>query len=59
MWVIIIAEVLLFIFLKIFSGLAFQVLISQSTKMGLRPSLITHNAVEIIEKAGMITSEFF
>ena len=31
----------------------------QSIKIGLRPHLITHNAVDIIEKAGIITSEFF
>ena len=37
----------------------FQVFKSQSTKTGFISHFITHNAVEIIEKAGIITSDFF
>ena len=47
------------IFLITSSEFTFQVCKSQSTKIGFKLHLRTHKAVEIIEKAGIITSEFF
>ena len=47
------------IFLIIASGSTFQVDKLQSTKIGFRLHFTTHKAVEIIENAGIITSEPF
>ena len=55
----IIAEVFFVIFFKISLDSVFQVYKLQSTKIGLRSHFITHKAVDIIEKDGIITSEFF
>ena len=59
MCVIIIALVFLLIFEITSSGRIFQFARSQSTATGFNPSFITHKAVEIIEKVGIITSSFF
>ena len=42
-----------------FSGSMFQVDNEQSTNIGFRPHFTTQRAVAIIEKDGIITSEFF
>ena len=37
----------------------FQLSNPESTRTGFNPNLITHNAVAIIEKVGIMTSSFF